>query len=64
MACLVLHNYLSLRGEPDGWLQDDLSNESTHAEGVGEENSAMKAAGDEQRDGLREKLQEKTNLIY
>lgn len=48
MACVVLHNYLSLTGETDGWLQDYLSDESTPAEGAKEENSAMKAAGDEQ----------------
>ena len=64
MACVILHNYLSLRGESDYWLQDDLSDESTPVEGAGEENSAMKAAGDERRDELRGKLQEKTNLIY
>ena len=39
-----------------------MIDESTSAEGAGEENSAMKSAGEQLRESLREKLKENVNI--
>lgn len=60
MACLVLHNFLSFRGEDDGWLEATIEEEGsdhvptpqTHT------NSSMRETGETRRNSIREKLQE------
>jgi DDE superfamily endonuclease len=63
MACLVLHNFLSLRGEDNDWLEaeieveDEGSNNALQSEQA-EAPDEMKLAGENRRNSLREELQE------
>src|SRR5699024_9663988 len=77
MACLVLHNYLSLKGESDGdsdsWLGDDIVDESTAPEDqadqqtintpVKHEDIAVKLAGQELRESLCQKIHDVRDLV-
>ena len=65
MACLVLHNFLSLRDEEDDWLagaiakaiqedQPDLEDAQAQDEVELESSQAMKQAGERLRASLRE----------
>jgi DDE superfamily endonuclease len=67
MACLVLHNFLSLRGEDDDWLEATIEDEegSDHVsiEPQSDTNSSMREIGENRRDSLREKLQEESLFV-
>jgi hypothetical protein len=66
MACLVLHNFLSLRHEEDDWLaaaideavreQAGPNNGRRNAGGEAETSQAMKLAGERLRTSLREAI--------
>ena len=75
MACLVLHNFLSLRGEDDDWLEGEIEEVIEHEEEEEssqaavepqpqrETNSEMRIAGQARSTALREKLQEESSLF-
>ena len=71
MACVVLHNFLSLRGEEDDWLNEEIgeykerSNDpvESHSQEAENTSSEMKLAGEIRRTSLREKLQESPLLV-
>jgi hypothetical protein len=70
MACLVLHNFLSLRGEDDDWLEgeieeviEDEEEEESSQAAVEPQPQRERIAGQARRTALREKLQEESSLF-
>jgi DDE superfamily endonuclease len=69
MACLVLHNFLSLRGEGNDWLDEEIEvgdEEGSNNAPQSEQSVApdeMKLAGENRRTSLREKLQEESLFV-
>ena len=73
MACLVLHNYLSLNGESDDWLEvevEEIEEEDSDNILTGPQSEevrfatdcAMKLAGESRRNSIRVKLQEEESF--
>ena len=64
MACLVLHNFLSLRHEDNDWLADAIADATQQEAGPSngnlggspEEMSQMKQAGERRRTSIREAM--------
>lgn len=68
MACIVLHNFLSLRGEDDDWLEemieDEESSDTVPIESQSDvTESSMRQIGESRRDSIRERLQEESLFV-
>jgi hypothetical protein len=65
----VLHNYLSLMGEDDDWLESMIEDEegSDHVPVEPQSNttadSSMREVGEARRNSIREKLQEESLFV-
>ena len=68
MACLVLHNYLSFRGEDSDWLEETIEDEEG-SDNVPIEsqsdatNSSMRETGETRRNLICERLQEESLFV-